>query len=182
MTGATPPVFDLQGAKELERTLEQLGKTFTRRVLRKALRRAAQPVLAEARRLAPVGDTVGKKKLVRTIVIRDKLTRAQKRHARRGIPPGAVTMFVGSTSPKAHLVEFGHLLVRGTGDDREVIGHVAAHPFMRPAWERNKGRVLALFRQVLWEEILATIAKEADKAEAGKPSRTARRVFGRAAR
>jgi len=44
-------------------------------------------------------------------------------------------------APHAWLVEFGHALIR----NGQVIGHVPAHPFMRPAKEKVMARARQLF-------------------------------------
>lgn len=41
--------------------------------------------------------------------------------------------YVAATDPASHLVEFGHVQ---TNRKKEVIGHVPAHPFLRPALEK----------------------------------------------
>lgn len=48
---------------------------------------------------------------------------------------------VSASAPHAHLVEFGHVLVTPKG---KVVGHVPAHPFLRPAVESVIGRVKSI--------------------------------------
>jgi HK97 gp10 family phage protein len=62
------------------------------------------------------------------------------------------------TRRAAHLVEYGHLLIKGgklrigpkgpVGDGK-VIGHVPAHPFLRPAYESSWKLAIAAFAEVL---------------------------------
>lgn len=65
-----------------------------------------------------------------------------------GLPP-----FIAIPSRYAHLVEFGHkIVVNG-----KVIGTVAPHPFMRPAWEAYGGDVaLARVAESLQQDIAAS--------------------------
>ena len=49
---------------------------------------------------------------------------------------------VFSKVPYAHLVEYGHALVR----NKKVVGHVPAHPFLRPALEKVMASARDLFR------------------------------------
>lgn len=54
---------------------------------------------------------------------------------------------VMSDAPHAHLVEFGHVLVRGGKryQGGVEIGFVPAHPFLRPAVDKAWRRAMALF-------------------------------------
>lgn len=48
---------------------------------------------------------------------------------------------VSASAPHAHLVEFGHAQVTPKG---KVVGHVAAHPFLRPSVEKVMGRIKSI--------------------------------------
>lgn len=58
----------------------------------------------------------------------------------------------GIAAPHAHLVEFGHRLVV----DGKVVGDVPAHPFLRKAFEDNKGKVEAALNAAL-DELLKEV-------------------------
>ena len=76
-------------------------------------------------------------------------------------------MFVGSTEPQAHLIEFGtgprfHKKGRFTGA-------VAPQPMLQPAWDANKRKILDNLPKRMWEEIEKTQQRAAKRAaKAGK--------------
>lgn len=76
-----------------------------------------------------------------------------------GLKNGEIKYSVGSADPKAHLIEFGHLLVKGGPLDGggHVVGWVPAYPFLRPAAESNVGATVEKVRDVT----LAAIYMEA---------------------
>lgn len=62
-------------------------------------------------------------------------------------------------SKYAHLVERGHILkMRG-----KVVGRVPGYPFVRPAFDENKGKIEAITATVLQEELDKQWAKKAEK-------------------
>ncbi|OIO01102.1 MAG: hypothetical protein AUJ49_08470 [Desulfovibrionaceae bacterium CG1_02_65_16] len=90
----------------------------------------AMEVGFEARRSSEFQDKTGK--------LRGKIKLKRSRYENGG-------WIVTARSPHAHLVEFGHLLVlknRKTGLVK-VVGHVPAHPFMRPALDSARSRLIA---------------------------------------
>ena len=72
-----------------------------------------------------------------------------------GLVNGEVKFSVGSTNRKAHLIEFGHLLVKGgpLSNGGHVVGWVPAYPFMRPALESNVRATVEKVRDVTLEAI-----------------------------
>lgn len=141
---------DLKGAKELEGALKRLGRTQRRRVLVKALRKAARPMLKEAKRRVPKRS----KGLWRSLRIGTTLSSSQRRRARPGQYTGVI--FVGASYPKgahAHLVEFGTY-------------RASPHPFMRPAFESTKRVVFKDLEELIWDELLKHVKRERRKAEA----------------
>lgn len=118
---------EVTGFKELERALRELPNAVAKGVLRTALKKAGQPVVDAAIAMAP-RDTG---KLAESIEIKTSLTRRQRRRRRKA---GDVEMFIGPSTAARH----GHLVEFGTVK-------MAPRPFMRPAWDGNKERVLSLF-------------------------------------
>lgn len=93
---------------------------------------AAQDVGFEARRTAAFVDKTGK--------LRNSIAMQPSK-----FPDGGY--IVVARSPHAHLVEFGHLLVKKTKTGIvKIIGHVPAHPFLRPALDSAKRKVIALVK------------------------------------
>jgi HK97 gp10 family phage protein len=124
------------GFKELENALLELPKAVAKGVLRTALKNAGEPVVSDAQRNVPVltGELLG------SIDIRSTLSKRQRRGRAKA---GDVEMFIGPSWPKGahgHLVEFG-------------TSKMAARPFLRPAWDANKERVLASIGRELWTAI-----------------------------
>jgi HK97 gp10 family phage protein len=140
------------GAKELEDALDQLPKSVARSVLVKAMMNAAQPVIHHARALCPVdtGD------LAASIDVRTTLTKRQRRGRGFRLP----SVFIGPSWPKGahgHLIEFGTVKMR-------------ARPFLRPAWDAGKARVLDSMRREIWKALAAAARRLSQRAEAGKLS------------
>ncbi|CAN5480509.1 HK97 gp10 family phage protein [soil metagenome] len=137
----------LTGAKELEAALRALPDRITANVVQRALMKAGEPIAADARARAPV----------RSGRLRDRITVAKtlsKRQRRgRGKWKGAVEAFIGASPARhAHLVEFGTgpRVSKKTGKSS---GEMPAHPFMRPAWEAGKDKLLNDLGELLWAEI-----------------------------
>lgn len=134
----------IEGLKELDRALKQLPLAVQKRVLRATLQKAGQPIVEDAQGRAPrlTGE------LAERITIKATLSRRQRRRMRK--EKGAVVMFVGSTDPKAHLLEFG-------------TEKMAARPFLRPSWDAGKAQVLATIRTELWTAIQKAARRLAKK-------------------
>lgn len=58
------------------------------------------------------------------------LRRSIKAQPAKRVKDGEKAWLVRATAPHAHLVEHGHAMVTPGGD---LVGHVAAHPFLQPA-------------------------------------------------
>lgn len=140
----------IEGLKQVDEALKDLPKATAKGVVRRVLRRRAEPMAMLTARLAPV-DTSD---LANSIEITTRLTPRQRRYQRSkgdNIGADAVVLYVGSSSPVAHLQEFG-------------TRHHAAQPFMRPAFEQLKYRVLDGIQKDLMNEIEKAKARQARKA------------------
>jgi HK97 gp10 family phage protein len=141
----------IEGLKELEAALTELPTANAKAVLRRTLKEAGEPVARAARSLAPKdhGD------LAESIDVSPKLSgRQSKLHKKEA----AVEMFIGAGPSAAH----AHLQEFGTGP-----GHVA-QPFMRPAWDQNKAKVLDTIANMTWIEIEKTAKRLAKRAARGR--------------
>lgn len=130
----------VEGQKELLKAFKQFEPKLAKKMQRKAMRAAAKPVVATAKRAAPVqfGD------------LEDSIkARAIKRSRRRfGIRVGTSwreSMFTGETFYGA-FIEFGTT-------------HMDAQPFMRPAFDENHDTVFRIFQQTAGA-LVAEAAKE----------------------
>ncbi|AUQ71036.1 HK97-gp10 family putative phage morphogenesis protein [Phaeobacter inhibens] len=149
----------IEGAGDIERALGALARGTAKGVTRRAMKKALQPV-ARAAEGSPF-----------VIAVTSKLAPRQKGRARRDQGRSKIAMYVGpvqqdgSHAPHAHLIEFG------TGDryhkSGKYVGAVMADPFMRPAWDANRERVLEILKREIWAEIEKTVARAARKAARG---------------
>lgn len=138
----------IEGLKELQANLQELGKATGRNVMRRVLMDRAEPIAEEAAALAPV----------RTGDVRDAITASSRlgRKARRGhgrLSQFAVEVYVGPTEGLFYstLLEFGTITA-------------APKPFMRPAWDAAEGTLLDGIRDDIWAEIEKAVARKGRKA------------------
>lgn len=134
--------FELTGVAEMMRTLEEADEKLASRALSAALRKSAPLVVNDAKRLA--SKETGALRESITFVVRGRKT---ARYAIIGPEKGAVYQTPkGRRMPSryAHLVEHGHS------------GTVAANPFLRPAVDANRERVV--------EAMAAEIRKHLERA------------------
>lgn len=157
------------GARELQAALQSLGREATQKAsLRRALKKAAEPIAVAARANAPVrlgdlrdsiivgtkvaGGDVGTRAFA--AALRSGGTQAEAvtalRDARRG--QSAVFMYVGpGQHPQAVLQEFGTV-------------HHVPQPFMRPAWDAEGMKTLDRLAAELWADIQRTARRQARRA------------------
>ena len=148
--------FRIDGLKELNDMLEQLPKSMQRTPLRNALKKAAKPIQRAAANSAPKGETGN---LADSFVISTKL------QGRRVKTKYSVHMFVGSTDPKAHLIEFG-TTARYTkaGSYR---GEMPEYPFYTSVWDKHKWSTLYIIKTELAKELVKAAKRLRTKAIKG---------------
>ena len=154
----------LEGMEALLDALEQLPTTAMQKgAVRNALKKAGKPVADLARSQAPDSGVEHKQKLKNTIIVSPTLKPSQKQQVVRDRT--SVTMFIGSTAPHAHLVEFG------TGPrfwkNGNFTGQMGPQPFMRNAWDQQKDNVLKIFQTELWTMIYKAARRLAKRAAKG---------------
>lgn len=157
-------------ARAIERALHDLaeyaGSRTAKASMKRGLRNSAQPVVVMAKRLAPRADhpLVQKGKVVQPGTMASKIqvsygiTKRQKR-SRSPLTTKdegeSVAVYVGLPARGP-----GVLIEWGTGPRYTKAGSYRgmgpAIPFMRPAWEANKTKVLDDFAKALWEDIRKT--------------------------
>ena len=127
--------FRIEGLSELTQALRvELPKATSANVQKRALLRAADPIEAAAKQMAPVATG----RLQEKIDIGSKLSSRQKRQHKK---ESKVEVFVGPPSMARGIVaEFGS--VKQT-----------PRPFMRPAWDGNKRTAFNHIKTILEEEI-----------------------------
>lgn len=137
----------LEGFAELDKALAEIGKKSTERaLLRRVAKKALRPVLEQAKANAPVDEG----RLRDSIVMGSRLTSSAKKIDRRS-PRQGLRLFVGTAIRNAVPREFGTWRTRAT-------------PFMRPAWEKLKGRVLQIVISEMGPEIERTAERAAKRA------------------
>lgn len=147
----------VDGLKELDAALGELTKATARNILRRVGLKALEPVAETARSLAPDDPDTGGFDLRNSIVVSQHLSRRQKKLAKKEVRSGAAEasfaeVYAGAGPlPQAHNQEFGNV-VHGP------------QPFMRPAWENNKGKVLDTVKSELATEIDKAAQRAARKA------------------
>lgn len=164
--------FKLEGMDELTDALEQLPKALGDRVLKRALTRAAQPVIEHAKSSAAFVDRSG--------ALRDSIGVRPMRRKRYGSE-----IAIGPTAPHAHLVEFGtqsHRIDAAPGSVLATVNAVfgkevehpgaAPRPFFRPAWDVMGPTVLADLRVYVWDELRKAAERLYRKAARLKLSKT----------
>lgn len=150
-------ILQIEGLDELNRCLRELPLKLEKKVLRAAVKEAMTPVLHAVRSSAPVKSGL----LVSTLRL---VSRSSKR---RGTVTAAVQTRDGNYKGEgfyAAFVEFGHHIgrrlktaaLRAFGDHR---AEVPAHPFMRPALDENKDRVMSSLAGLI-DAGLQKVAKE----------------------
>lgn len=142
---------DIEGAEQLAAALQSIGDTLAKKVVKDALLKGGELVAARARQLAPVGDGMRSARvdgrvvrhatphLKDTIIVTTKLNANQ----RRGRKLTGWEVFIGSTAPHAHLVEFGHRLVKG----KTRKGTVVEQTFRRIKSGPRKGQYVAVVKK-----------------------------------
>lgn len=136
-----------EGFRELEQALEQLATPGARKAsARRALRKAAEPIVEAAQGMAPRGATGT---LAPSVSVGTALSRRQRGLHRRMFQSdrAAVEMFIGAGPlASAHTQEFG------------TIRH-APQPFLRPAWDQGQRQMLETLKAELWVDIQRAVAR-----------------------
>ena len=143
----------LEGFSELEKELDRVSKAAGKGVLRRALKKAAQPLA----KLMRDGASQDKGDLRDSVAVSTKLSKRQASAHRKMFRDdrASVEMFVGAGPlPQAHLEEFGSV-------------HNAPSPFARPAWDQDHRAMLDRLGKDLWAELSKSIARADRKAAKG---------------
>lgn len=131
----------IEGLREIDAALGQLGKATGRNVMRRVAIKRLQPIADEMRANAPVDQSDLRDSIIVT-------TKNPKRNRKRS----EVEAHAGpGRHPQAHLQEFG-------------TAHHAPQPFARPAWDGGKDALLEGIADDFWTEIEKAAARQAKKA------------------
>ena len=142
--------MDFPNGQQLAAALRELPEAVRGEILATALVAGAQPIKEDAQVRAAVHRWPRRRPeavpLAETIKTEVKFVR-----------PLSATVDVKTNDPKAHLVELGHALVRGD----KTVGHVPAHPFLRPAADEHAEQAVAIIGEMLGREIEDAFRKQA---------------------
>lgn len=132
---------DASEVRRIVRSLAAINKRLARKALRKAVTVAGRVVRDDAKNRVAVRTGLLRKSLgvrVRTYLARGVVVAVvgPRRGFRRDVPG------VGTVDP----VNYAHLVEYGTNKS-------AAKPFLRPAWDENKERIVAAMRGILEESL-----------------------------
>lgn len=133
--------YKIVGLDELLVRIRRLDERMRSKILKKAMRRGARPIVKAAREKAPRGakvrtrktkngETVELKPLHRSIGVRSA-------RARRGGETDSIK--ITASVPHAHLNEFG-TGPRFHKETGKAVGSMPATPFMRPALDENEAK------------------------------------------
>lgn len=141
----------IEGLKELEQQLLRLKTGTAKGAVRRALKKAAEPMADLMRSLAPDDPSTANEDLVSSITVTSALSPRQKGMHRKMFKDdrAAVEMFIGpGPLPQARFQEFGNR-------------HHAAQPFARPAFNSDVHAMLNRVSKEMRTEIEKTIARAA---------------------
>lgn len=156
--------FRVEGLKELNRALGELPKATGRNVLRRVAVAALQPMADDAQARANAADMRHTGKLAESIEVSTQLAGYARRISRRGSSKSEVEAHMGPAGRGAKAPPQGRLQEFGTQ-------HHGPQPFMRPAWDAHKGRLMGTVAKDLAVEI-----KKAAERQARKMARQSGRV------
>ena len=140
----------LEGFRELDAALGKLPKATAKNVLRRVLKKAADPIDQDASAAAPF-LTGG---LQRSVIAGTRLTRSQRRGSYLQTSNYYAEIHIGTSQSKGMFQEFG------TFKD-------TAQPWFRPAWEANKTVALKIIGDELKIEIEKAAKRYAKKLAKG---------------
>ena len=134
----------LEGGRELEAALGDLKKATAKALVRRVLKKAAEPILDEYHSRTVVASGV----LLDNETVGTKLNRRQSSLNRR-MGKSEVEVYVGTADPAGIQQEFGNV-------------HQAANPALTPAWDAEGGeKALDRIATEMWPEIERTAARAA---------------------
>lgn len=140
----------VEGLREIQTALHELPKATAKNVMRRVLREVAQPIADHASQNAPVDTGY----LKRSVAVSTKLSKRARKDTEK-LSDHAVQVYIGpSSAPRATMQEFG------------TLNH-APQPYMRPAWDAEKGTILPKIAGLMWREIERAAARRARKLARG---------------
>lgn len=145
----SPISFRLQGERALERKLKLLPQAIIKKELRKAVNKAATPIVKRAKQLVTRRSGLLKKSIAKKV---------------KTYSSGKVVAIIGSRREVAGFVDgkphrpayIAHLVEEGHGGPRPA----PPYPFLRPAFEATVRQSLNVMKESLTASILAIALKK----------------------
>ena len=159
MSGLT---IKIEGLRELDAALADLGKSMSRTVMRRAAVTALTPIVEDAKARV-IASTNGTGKLAESLTVSTQLSRNQRREARRATKSYFEIYAGAGALPEAHLLEWGTGL-RFQRDPEKSVGFMPAEPFLRPAWDAFRSELPKVVGAELWAELRKAAARKAKRA------------------
>ncbi|WP_406735889.1 HK97-gp10 family putative phage morphogenesis protein [Thioclava sp. GXIMD4215] len=159
----------IDGLSESDRALDNLGKSMSKPVMRRSMRKAAEPMRAKAAELAPKKSGG----LSRSVKIGSTLNGSQRKLRRKMTleERTAIELFLGPSYVKGdggnhgHLVEFGTKPHMNAGEFAGTMHPgTAPQPFMRPAFDAEAEQTVERLKPILWQEIEKAAKRAAQRA------------------
>lgn len=148
----------IEGLADAERAMDNLSKAVGRNVLRRALRKAAEPMRVLAEELAPEQSGT----LKGSIRIGSLLNQSQTQLRRKMslADRTAIELFLGPSYLRGAGGRHGHLVEFGTAPHVNGGLYAGTHhpgtapqPFLRPAFDAQARPTIERLKPLLWEEI-----------------------------
>lgn len=146
------------GFKELERNLERLSKAAGKGVLRRSLKKSAEPMVEVMKSLVAVSDGDLRDSMTASTGLSKRQSGLHRRLFRD--ERASVELFVGPSYNLGAGGRHGHLVEFGTAQ-------MAPQPFMRPAWDQDHKAMLERLSATLWVELEKSLQRAARKAAKG---------------
>lgn len=157
----------VSGLMELDKALGELPKATGRNVLRRTLNKASQPIVKEAKRLAPVSTGALRDSITASTRVKNKVGSAEysaamrsglgkdaarqalisARRANKGQGSFAETFVGPARGGKWGVIRYAHIVEFGSSK-------MSPKPYMRPAWDGNKDKALDIIKGELANEII----------------------------
>jgi HK97 gp10 family phage protein len=157
----------IEGLKDVDDALKDLPKAVGKNILRRVLKKIAEPIAADMRARAPDDPRTKSRDLKASIYVGTKLNDRQKSLHRKASGGGGprLTSAGWKSDPKTLVEMFVGVDPRSPQGAWQEFGTYAhpAQPFARPAWDGNKDKALATIKADLWAEIEKAAARAARK-------------------
>ncbi len=151
----------VEGLREIDAALGQLGKATGRNVMRRVAVARLEPMAEDARRLAPDDPNTKGRDLTKSIAVSTRVNKVKRGRAANKAARA------GKAEVEAHMGPAGigkrGAPPQGVWQEFGTKNH-PPQPFMRPAWDGGKDKLLDGIADDLWAEVNKAAARLAKKA------------------